>query len=173
VDLPVLLYNIPQCTVHVWAPQTVATLAAEPRILGIKDSSGNLAGFQSFVAIKQARPDFRALQGDERVMAACLLMGGDGVIAGLANVAPRLFVDLVAAGQRGDAAACRRLQGRIIELHALFSHGPALPALYAACAALGLGSGKPAPPWIGPDGGQRHAIAAVLEHQGLLVATAG
>lgn len=170
VKLPVLLYNIPQCTVHSWLPRTVAALAEEPRILGIKDSSGNLAGFQGFVAIKEGRPDFRVLQGDERVMAACMLMGGDGVIAGLANVAPRLFVDLVTAGQRGDIASCRRLQERIVELHALFSHGSALPALYAACAALGLCTGNPAPPWVGPDASQRRAIADVLQRQGLLAA---
>ncbi|HZS91348.1 MAG TPA: dihydrodipicolinate synthase family protein [Chloroflexota bacterium] len=173
VNLPVLIYNIPQCTVHSWLPRTVAALAEEPRVLGIKDSSGNLAGFQGFVAIKQARPDFRVLQGDERVMAACLLMGGDGVIAGLANVAPRLFVDLVAAGRCGDAAACRHLQERIIALHALFSHGPALPALYAACAELGMGTGRTATPWIGPDVGQRGAIAAVLRQQGLSPAAVG
>ena len=40
VDLPVLLYNIPQCTGYVWLPQTVAALAREPRVLGVKDSSG-------------------------------------------------------------------------------------------------------------------------------------
>ncbi len=170
VNLPVLLYNIPQCTVHSWFPQTVAALAREPRILGIKDSSGNLAGFQTFLAVKRERPDFRVLQGDERVMAACLLMGGDGVIAGLANVAPRLFVDLVHAAARGDVVTSRQLQERIADLWTVFTPGTTLPALYAACAALGLGSGRPAPPWRPADAEEQRRITAILRRQGLLEA---
>ena len=172
VSLPVLLYNIPQCTVHSWLPQTVATLAQEPRVLGVKDSSGNLAGFQSFLAVKRERPDFRVLQGDERVMAACLLMGGDGVIAGLANVAPRLFVDLVHAGCPGRHRDRRHTQERISDLWTLFTPGSTLPALYAACAALGLGSGRPAAPWLPPDADEQRRIAAILRRHGLLEATA-
>ncbi len=168
VTLPILLYNIPQCTGHTWLPRTVATLAQEARVLGVKDSSGDLAGFQSYLTIKQERPDFRVLQGDERVMAACLLMGADGVVAGLANVAPRLFVDLVRAGARGDAPACRQLQERISDLWTLFARGPSLQALYVACAALGMGNGRPVEPWVAPDAEQQRAIAEVLRRHGLL-----
>ena len=52
---------------------------------------------------------------------------------------PRLFVDLVHAGARGDVATSRPLQERISDLWTLFTPGTTLPALYAACAALGLG----------------------------------
>ena len=168
VDLPVLLYNIPQCTGYVWLPQTVAVLAREPRVLGVKDSSGDLPAFQALLAIKRDRPDFRVLQGDERVMAACMLMGGDGLIAGLANVAPRLFVELVRRGAQGDAPACRSLQERITDLHTLFSHGRWLAALMTACALLGFGDGRPAAPWAAATAEQRRAIATVLERHGLL-----
>ncbi len=170
VSLPVLLYNIPQCTVHSWLPQTVAALAREPRVVGVKDSSGNLANFQDFLAIKRERPDFRVLQGDERVMAACMLMGGDGVIAGLANVAPSLFVDLVRAGACDDAPACRQLQERITDLWSLLTYGQGLAALYAACTALGIGSGQPVAPWITPTADQQRAIAATLRRHGLMEA---
>ncbi len=170
VSLPVLLYNIPQCTVHSWLPQTVAVLAREPRVVGVKDSSGNLVDFQDFLAIKRERPDFRVLQGDERVMAACMLLGGDGVIAGLANVTPRLFVDLVQAGARDDALVCRQLQERITDLWSLLAYGQGLAALYAACAALGIGSGQPVAPWITPTADQQRAIATTLRRHGLLEA---
>ena len=172
VNLPILLYNIPQCTHHTWQPRTVAALAREPRVLGVKDSSGDLAGFQSFLAIKRERPDFRVLQGDERVMAACVLMGGDGVIAGLANVAPRLCVDLVQAGARGDVPACRKLQERIADLWTLFTQGTSLPALYAACVALGIGSGRQVEPYAPLDAEQQQAVAAILRRHGLLEAAA-
>jgi len=168
VNLPVLLYNIPQCTVHSWLPRTVAALAREPRVVGVKDSSGNLATFQNFLAIKRERPDFCVLQGDERVMAACMLLGADGVIAGLANVAPRLFVDLVRAGARDDAAACRQLQERITDLWSSLVRDLGLAGLYAACAALGIGSGRPAAPWIAPTADQQRAIAATLRRHELM-----
>ncbi len=168
VNLPVLLYNIPQCTVHSWLPRTVAALAREPRVVGVKDSSGNLAAFQDFLAIKRERPDFCVLQGDERVMAACLLLGADGVIAGLANVAPRLFVDLVRAGARDDAEACRRLQERITDLWSSLVRELGLAGLYAACAALGIGNGQPAAPWIAPTADRQRAIVATLRRHELI-----
>jgi 4-hydroxy-tetrahydrodipicolinate synthase len=167
VDLPILIYNIPQCTHHVWSPQLMATLATEPRVLGIKDSSGDLATFGRLLAIKQSRPDFRVLQGDERVMGPCMLMGGDGVIAGLANVAPRLVVELVAAGRAGDIAGTRRLQEQLVDLWGLFSHGQGLAALYAACAQLGIGGGRTPQPWVMPEEEQQRAIAAILRRHDL------
>ncbi|HVA89283.1 MAG TPA: dihydrodipicolinate synthase family protein [Chloroflexota bacterium] len=174
VRIPVLLYNIPQCTAHSLSPETVAALAREPRVLGIKDSSGNLSNFQSLVAIKRQRPDFRVLQGDERVMAPCLLMGGDGLIPGAANVAPRYFVDLVRAAARGDVDACRRQQELIQDLWTLFSYGRGLSGLYAACAAIGIGSGEVVEPWIAPDATQQQAILEILRRHDLLAeATVG
>ncbi|HSD52386.1 MAG TPA: dihydrodipicolinate synthase family protein, partial [Candidatus Methylomirabilis sp.] len=65
VSLPALLYNIPQCTHHTLAPATVARLARDERILGIKDSAGNFEVFHHFLSVKQTRPTFRVLQGDE------------------------------------------------------------------------------------------------------------
>lgn len=172
VDLPVLLYNIPQCTYQPLLPETVAALAREARVLGVKDSSGNLASFGRLLAIKRERPGFRVLQGDERVMAPCLLMGGDGLIPGLANVAPRYFVDMVRAAGRGDVQACRDLQERVVDLSALFSYGRSLAALNAACSLLGMGGGRTVEPWIAADAEQRTAIAAILRRHDLLAGIA-
>lgn len=175
VDLPVLLYNIPQCTRH-GLHEAVAALAREPRVLGIKDSSGDLAGFQRFLSIKGQRPDFGVLQGDERVMAASLLADGDGLIPGLANVAPHVFVDLARAARLGDIPACQRLQERITDLWSLFAHGHDQPlaALVSACAVLGLGSGQPVEPYARLGGEQQQAVAAILHRHGLReAATAG
>lgn len=173
VSIPVLLYNIPQCTNNSLLPETVAALAREPRVLGIKDSSGNLPNFQQLVAIKRDRPDFRVLQGDERVMAAAMLMGGDGLIPGAGNVAPRYFVELVRAAARGDVQECRRQQEQILDLWKLFAYGRGLSALYAACAVLGIGSGRSVEPWAAPDPAQLRAIEEIVRrHAGLAEVTA-
>jgi 4-hydroxy-tetrahydrodipicolinate synthase len=160
--LPALLYNIPQCTHHTLAAETVDALAEDARVLGIKDSAGNFEAFLRFLAVRGRHPAFRALQGHEALAAASLLHGADGLVPGLANVAPALFVALCRAAARGDATGCRRLQGEIAELSAIYRQGHWLPALKAACAALGFGNGLPGAPLAPADDGERRAVTELL-----------
>src|SRR5262245_34370975 len=164
---PALLYNIPQCTHQVLAPASVDALARDSRVLGIKDSAGDFVAFQAFLAVKTARPDFRVLQGHEHLAAASLRLGGDGLVPGLANLVPALFVELRLAAGRGDAAACTRLQTGILELCGIHEVGHWLPALKAACAMIGIGDGIPALPLSPSTDMERRAIAAVLGRHGI------
>jgi dihydrodipicolinate synthase/N-acetylneuraminate lyase len=166
VSLPVLLYNIPQATHNPLRPETVAQLAHDRRILGIKDSAGDFEAFQGFLAIKKRRADFRVLQGNEHFASASLLLGGDGLVPGMANFAPALFVALHRAAAAADAAACASLQEQITGLCTLHTHGHWLPALKAACAMLGLGNGIPSPPLLPATPEQRRAIEAILARHG-------
>jgi 4-hydroxy-tetrahydrodipicolinate synthase len=168
--LPALLYNIPQCTHHVLPAETVGRLAREPRVLGIKDSAGDFEAFQKLLAIKRERAHFRVLQGHEALAAASLLQGGDGMVPGMANLAPALFVSLQAAADRAAAAECARLQQQITALARIYQQGPWLSALKAACAMLGLGNGRPAPPLAPAAPAAREAIAVLLDEAGLGVA---
>ncbi|MBI4572229.1 MAG: dihydrodipicolinate synthase family protein [candidate division NC10 bacterium] len=136
--------------------------------LGIKDSAGSFEAFQQFLAVKQARPTFRVLPGDESLGAASLLLGADGLVPGMANFAPRLFVSLREAAAKGDAATCADLQRQITNLATLHGHGHWLPALKAACALVGLGNGRPSPP-LAPAGDEdRQAIESILRRHGVL-----
>jgi 4-hydroxy-tetrahydrodipicolinate synthase len=164
---PALLYNIPQCTHEVLAPATVEALARDSRVLGIKDSAGDFVAFQAFLAVKAARADFRVLQGHEHLAAASLRLGGDGLVPGLANVVPALFVELRLAASRGDAAAATRIQAAIIDLCAIHEVGHWLPALKTACAMVGIGAGVPALPLVASTEAQRRDIAAVLGRHGI------
>jgi 4-hydroxy-tetrahydrodipicolinate synthase len=168
VPLPALLYNIPQCTHYPISPTTIARLARHERVLGIKDSAANFEAFQQFLAVKQRRPTFRVLQGDESLAAASLLQGADGLVPGMANFVPRLFVSLHQAAAKGDAATCVDLQRQITDLTTLHGHGHWLPALKAACALVGLGNGRPSPPLTPASEENRRAIAAILRLHGLL-----
>lgn len=166
--LPALLYNIPQSTHQTLAPETVRTLAGDPRVLGIKDSAPDFRAFQQFLAVRRQQPTFRVLQGNEALAAASLLQGADGLVPGLANVAPGLFVALREAAAKGDAATCGGLQEEIEDLALLYEQGHWLPALKAALAALGLGTGVPTAPFAPAEDGQRRAIAAILRRHRLL-----
>ena len=166
VPLPALLYNIPQCTHHVLPPATVRALARDRRVLGIKDSAGDFEAFQTLLAIKEERPQFRVLQGHESLAAASLLQGADGMVPGLANVVPALFVELQGAVDRGDATRCAELQRRIAGLAVLYRQGPWLAALKAACAMRGIGNGRPAAPLSPATPADRAAVKALLEEAG-------
>jgi 4-hydroxy-tetrahydrodipicolinate synthase len=168
VPLPVLLYNIPQSTHNVLAPATVRSLAVEPRILGIKDSAGDFEAFQFLLSIKKSRPDFRVLQGHEAFAAASLLQGGDGLVPGMANFVPALFVALHRAAATHDVKTCVQLQEQITALGVLHTYGHWLPALKAACAFLGLGNGIPSPPLLPATEDERRQIRSILAGQGLL-----
>jgi 4-hydroxy-tetrahydrodipicolinate synthase len=169
---PALLYNIPQCTHRVLVPGAVAELARDRRVLGIKDSAGDFVAFQAFLAVKATRSDFRVLQGHEHVAAASLRLGADGLVPGLANLAPALMVELRRA-VAADAAASLRLQAAIVDLCAIYEVGHWLPALKAACAMIGIGSGVPSLPLVPSSEAERCAIAAILERHGLGPAGAG
>jgi 4-hydroxy-tetrahydrodipicolinate synthase len=170
--LPVLLYNIPQCTHTPLAREAVQALAAEPRILGVKDSWGDLPYFQSLLTIKQTRPSFRVLQGHEHAAMASLLLGADGLIPGLGNVAPRVMVALVNAAREKDLATCQRLHGEIFELTGMYTQKAGLPGLYAACALLGLVRNVPAEPWAPVASADMPAIEAILRKHDLLALAA-
>lgn len=163
VPLPILLYNIPQATHNPLAPATVARLAIDPRILGIKDSAGNLHTLREFLRVKSRRPAFRILQGNEPVASSSLLLGCDGLVPGMANFAPSLFVALHRAATVGDVAACATIQAEITDLWTLHTQGHWLTALKAACSLLRLGNGIPTPPLLPASTDQRHAIRAILE----------
>ncbi len=168
IDMQVLLYNIPSCTYAALAPSTVARLALERRIIGIKDSARNFQAFLEMVAIKRFRPDFRVLQSIEHLSSASLLQGGDGLVLELGNVPPALFVAVRKAAASGDAAECAWLQETVLDLASEYAQTDGvLPSLKGACSVLGMGSGLPAAPGIAANDAQREKIAAILTRLGI------
>jgi 4-hydroxy-tetrahydrodipicolinate synthase len=92
-SLPIVLYNIPQCTSRRIEPETVAALAAHDRVVGIKDSSGDLSYFQTLV--RETPEEFVCLMGYDSLLVPSIRLGGDGGINALSNVVPRTFRALV------------------------------------------------------------------------------
>ena len=170
VGIPVLLYNIPPATHSALAPETVVRLSAEPRILGIKDSSGDMAAFGRFLAVKQHRPDFRVLQGNELCASESLLLGADGLVPGMANFVPSLYAQLRDAAVARDAGACARIQAVITDLWAIHTAAHWLTGLKTACEMVGLGDGVPSHPLLPATLSERSAIRAVLVRNGVIPA---
>jgi dihydrodipicolinate synthase/N-acetylneuraminate lyase len=86
--LPLLLYNIPQFTKVVAQPETIATLAREGTIAGIKDSSRDFEYFEAVCIASRELTAFRVFTGSDTMLLPALMMGAAGTICGAANVAP-------------------------------------------------------------------------------------
>jgi 4-hydroxy-tetrahydrodipicolinate synthase len=115
IDLPQILYNVPGRTVADMSSDTALRLAQIPGIAGIKEATGNME--RAADLIRRAPKDFALYSGDDGTALAFLLLGGHGVISVTANVAPGLMADMCRAAARGDHAAARAANDRLIELH--------------------------------------------------------
>jgi 4-hydroxy-tetrahydrodipicolinate synthase len=171
VRVPTILYNIPQTTHNPMSAAAVARLAADPAVIGIKDSSGDLELFATHLALRD-RYSFRVLQGAEPVMGESLRMGADGLVPGLGNVAPQLFVRLLQAVADGHEATARAIEGQIRDLRAIFSIAPTFAAMKAGCEVLGACPRWTAAPLAPATDEQVSRIAGVLRSLDLEVATA-
>ena len=111
VDLPIVVYNVPGRTASNIEARTTLALAEHPRIVAIKEASGNLA---QVTAILRDRPaEFSVLSGDDALTLPIMAAGGDGVISVVSNATPRLMARLVDLCASGDFAAARQLAMRL------------------------------------------------------------
>jgi dihydrodipicolinate synthase/N-acetylneuraminate lyase len=114
--IDVTLYNIPLFASPIDVP-TIRRLAEFPRVIGIKDSSGDMAFMMRMIsAVRPLRPDFVFLTGWEAVLVPMLLIGCDGGTNATSGVVPeltRMLYDMTRAGQLAEAM---RLQYRMLEL---------------------------------------------------------
>jgi len=157
MTLPVYLYNMPGHTRTWFDFDTLKEAMALDRVVGFKDSGGDLAYFDAVLKLKtEYRPDWRVFVGPEHLTAAATGLGGDGGVNGGANLVPRLFTDLFAAAARHDADGVDRLQAAVTALGAIYSQGDGessvVRGLKCALAAGGICSDVVAEPWapLGP-----------------------
>jgi 4-hydroxy-tetrahydrodipicolinate synthase len=114
LPLPLYIYNMPALTkVHIEL-DTVRRAMDNPRIIGLKDSSGDLNYFKAAAEfIKQYRPDWPLLIGPEEKLFDALQLGGHGGVSGGANLFPKLYVKVVEAHRAGNLARAQELQKQI------------------------------------------------------------
>src|SRR5258708_31453154 len=136
--VPIMLYNIPQFTKVVAQPATVATLAHEGTIVGIKDSSRDFEYFEGVCIATRKLPRFRIFTGSDTMLLPSLAMGGAGTICGAANVAPRRVVQIDEAFKRGDLVAARAEQDSLYRLVAALRVGVFPAAIKAASHMQGI-----------------------------------
>lgn len=114
LPLPLYIYNMPALTkVHIEL-DTVRWAMDQSRIIGLKDSSGDLNYFSGAAdLIRKHRPDWPLLIGPEEKLLGALQAGGNGGVSGGANLFPKLYVKVCEAYRAGDMARAQALQQQI------------------------------------------------------------
>jgi len=163
--LDLTLYNIPMFASPIDVP-TIRRLAEEfPRVIGIKDSSGDLAFMMRMIAaVRPQRPDFTFLTGWEAVLVPMLAIGCDGGTHASSNAVPevtRRMYDLARAGSFGEAM---KWQYRILELFDAMLNPFEFPDGFRAAAELrGFRFGRGRQPQTSAQRSDRVALTSVLE----------
>lgn len=164
--LPLILYNIPQNTHIHLTPASVQRLAQHPNIIGLKDSWGDMILFQEFLSAQN--DNFAVLQGREQLAAACLWLGAAGIVSTVANFAPALLQQIVAAVRAGNHAQALVAQQAVTDLATVFDQGYWLAAMKTVLLELGMGTGRMAQPFPDCTPEQRMNIRQILKRAGVL-----
>ncbi len=166
--LPMLLYNIPIFTKVVAEPATVARLAHEGTIVGIKDSSRDFEYFENVCAATRDIPEVRIFTGSDSMLLASLAMGGAGTICGAANVAPAWVVRIYDEFLRGDMEPARTHQDELLALVIALRAGVFPTAIKAAVHLQGVAADTPAAPMAPLKGPALERLREQLGAWGLL-----
>lgn len=165
--LPIMVYNVPSRTVADISVETLEKVAKHPKIVAIKDATGNLGRVSA--QRLACGEDFCQLSGNDDMALGFSAMGGVGCISVTANVAPRLCSDFQKAMREGRWNEALKLQDRLYPLHAaLFSDASPAPTKYALSR---LKNGFPADlrlPLVDASDASKRAVDAALEHAGLI-----
>ncbi|HUI24352.1 MAG TPA: dihydrodipicolinate synthase family protein [Nitrososphaerales archaeon] len=145
VGIPLLAYNIPQFTGNNLLPATVALMARDGTIQGIKDSSQNLLQLEDLI---RAVPEgFVVMNGTEEYGLFAIMAGADGLVSGGASALPELFASMVAAERKGDHRSAIAAQRTVLKVKDLAKPSP-IAAYYAILRERGINCGAPRAPFL-------------------------
>lgn len=144
--LPLLLYNLPAATTLALSPALIGRLAKHENIVGLKDSSGNIAALTDIMRL--VPEDFGVMTGNAPTFLAALALGAQGGILAVANVAARHYRDLMEAFGAGDVATARALQTRLNPLAQAVTTRFGVPGLKAVMKMQGKRAGYPRAPLL-------------------------
>lgn len=165
-DLPLVIYNIPARTVVGLSVDSLARLSQLPRIIAVKDATGDLA--RVALQRRECAHDFIQLSGEDMTAVGFNAMGGTGCISVTSNVAPELCAEMQIATLEEDFRKARALQDKLAPLHdALFSDASPGPTKYAL-SLMGLCEEDVRLPLVGPSDASKAKVRAALEELGLL-----
>lgn len=167
VDLPILLYNIPSRTGTNLEPATVLRLAEIKNIIGVKESSGNIA--QITELITTAPRNFKVLAGDDGLALPVLALGGSGLVSVASNVIPAQMARMVRSALDNDWVTARRINRQFYRLMQAHFWEPSPAPVKAVMAMLGRGEDVLRLPMVPVTEATRRKLERIVGELGLLV----
>ncbi|WP_095587331.1 4-hydroxy-tetrahydrodipicolinate synthase [Actibacterium ureilyticum] len=165
-ELPIIIYNIPGRSVVDMTPATMGELAKLPRVIGVKDATGDLS------RVPQQRitcgTDFIQLSGEDATALGFNAHGGVGCISVTANVAPKLCAEFQESTLSGDYARALEQLDRLMPLHKAIFAEPGVAGAKYAMSRLGKCGNEVRSPLTTVTEGTAQMIDAAMRHAGLL-----
>jgi 4-hydroxy-tetrahydrodipicolinate synthase len=135
-DLPIILYNVPGRTGSNMSVETTLELAELPNVVAVKEASGNMEQIMDF--IRQRKPGFGVLSGDDNLTMPLIAAGADGVISVVANAFPERFSQMVHASIANDLTLAKAAHYDLFNVTKMFFEEGNPGGVKVALAARGL-----------------------------------
>jgi 4-hydroxy-2-oxoglutarate aldolase len=164
--IPIILYNVPVFTGIDLSAETIIELAQHPNIIGLKESSGNLAKIGQL--IHSAGDSFQVLAGSGSFLLPALSVGAVGGVMALAAVAPHQLSELNRYFDRGDLKKAREIQLGLIPANAAVTTKFGIPGLKAAMDLIGMYGGPVRPPLLPLEQREKDEVERILREAGIL-----
>ncbi len=161
VDIPLILYNIPQVVDTVLPRNVVEDLADLPNVVGLKDSSGDLT--YTLEILEYAGDRIDVLVGHDEVVIAALAAGVSGMILASAQVYPEIWREVYRLVQEGRLQEARALQRKVQKLSRIFCRHGGGVAVKAALNIMGISVGPPRRPLKSAGGALIHETRAEIQ----------
>jgi 4-hydroxy-tetrahydrodipicolinate synthase len=167
VELPILLYNIPSRTGTNMEPATVLRLAELTNVIGVKESSGNLA--QITTILNDAPSGFKVFSGDDAMTLPIISVGGAGLVSVASNAIPAQMAQMVQAALSGDWTKAREINRKYFRLMQAHFSEPSPAPVKAVLALLGRGKDHLRLPMVPVTAATQQKLEKILVELGLLV----
>lgn len=155
VKVPVFVYYIPSRAGNQLSLNLISRLAQVPGLVGLKDSSSDIRFLQWAMTLA---PQWRFFVGSDAMPYVGLSLGVHGAVSGVANIFPRLVVDLYDKTQIGDWQGARELQDKVLTVRKTIREGTYLSGMKAALRVLDRDVGVPRLPLLGADRDQEEKL---------------
>ena len=166
VNIPAILYTVPSRTGVSIKTETYAALSKHPRIVAVKEASGDLSAILRLRAV--VGDELAVYSGNDDQIVPILSLGGSGVISVLSNVAPKATHDICQNYFDGNVAEAARLQIAYADLiDALFCEVNPIP-VKTAMRRLGYETGPLRMPLSEMEPAHAAQLDAALRAHGLL-----
>jgi 4-hydroxy-tetrahydrodipicolinate synthase len=166
IDLPLLIYNIPEWTHSFVTPETVQSLADEKLVVGMKYTEYNFLNLIRF--LKASRNKISIFAGSDALAYSNLEFGGAGAIIGSANVVPRVASKIFDDYKKGDLDGARECQEKLLPVITALGVGKYPAALKEAMSLIGMPVGQVKEPLQALSIAEKRIVAGLLRSGGFL-----